>query len=81
MNPQKAQVLTASQARKKIQSTGKTIKQWALDNKYDPNRVYRILGGYEKCHYGIAFNIAVALGMRVRDDGSQIAAEAETERA
>ena len=75
MNPQKPRVLTADQARKKIKSAGKTVKQWATENGFDQNRVYRVLNGFEKCQYGKSFDIAVKLGMKTAPAAPQAAEE------
>jgi gp16 family phage-associated protein len=56
--------MTPDQVRKKFKREGKTIKSWALEHSYDPNRVYRILGGFEKCEYGASHEIAVKLGLK-----------------
>lgn len=66
--PRKKAPLTADQVREKFAKEGKTIKQWAKENNYDPNRVYRVLAGLEKCLYGKSHEIAVKLGLKVVPD-------------
>lgn len=56
--------MTPDQVRAKLKREGKTIKTWAEERGYAPNRVYRILGGFEKCDYGKSHDIAVALGLK-----------------
>lgn len=57
--------LTPAQVREKFRREGKTIKGWAIENEYDPNRVYRVLAGLDKCLYGKGHEIAVKLGLKV----------------
>lgn len=56
--------MTEQQVRQKFAREGKTIRSWAVENGYEPNRVYRILGGLEKCLYGKSHDIAVKLGLK-----------------
>ena len=56
--------MTADQVRSKFKREGRTVKGWAAENGYDANRVYRVLGGFEKCQYGKGHEIAVKLGLK-----------------
>jgi gp16 family phage-associated protein len=56
--------MTPDQVRAKFKREGKTVRAWAEENNYDPNRVYRVLGGFDKCLYGKGHDIAVALGIK-----------------
>lgn len=48
----------------RLRSQGKTIRQWALENGFNPTQVYRTLNGVEKAGYGRAHEIAVAAGIK-----------------
>lgn len=50
-----------------LRSQGKTIRQWAEENGFPPNAVYRALNGIEKGHYGQSYAILAAAGIK-RDD-------------
>lgn len=63
--PPRKKPLTADQVREKFRKEGKTVKQWAIENKFDPNRVYRVLGGFDKALYGKGYEIAVRLGLKL----------------
>lgn len=62
--------MTPDQVRAKFKREGKTLKAWAKENGYDENRVYRVMGGFEKCLYGKSHEIAVKLGLKkdVKED-------------
>lgn len=47
-----------------LSAAGKTIRQWALENGFNPTQVYRTLNGVEKAGYGRAHEIAVAAGIK-----------------
>lgn len=64
------QPLTPDQVRAKFRANGWTLKQWARDNGYPPNRVYRVMGGFEKALYGKSHEIAVKLGLKVEQHDS-----------
>ncbi len=55
---------TADQIRQEFKQRGVPISQWARDNGYPLNKVYRVLCGIEKGHYGKAHEIAVKLGLK-----------------
>lgn len=48
----------------KLRQQGKTIRQWAEENDFPPNAVYRVLNGVEKGNFGQAHDIAVAAGLK-----------------
>nr|MCP5016075.1 DNA-binding protein [Ketobacter sp.] len=56
--------LTPNDIREKFQADGITITQWANENGYKRHAVYRVLGGFDKAHYGQAHEIAVKLGLK-----------------
>ncbi|GAA5784678.1 DNA-binding protein [Chitiniphilus shinanonensis] len=56
--------MTPAQVKAKFRSEGKTFTQWAEENGYSRNQVYRVLNGTDKGHYGKAHEIAVALGLK-----------------
>jgi gp16 family phage-associated protein len=71
--PPRKKLLTPEQVKAKFHKEGKTVKQWAIENGYDPNRVYRVLGGFDKALWGKAHEIAVKLGMKAateQEDGT-----------
>ncbi len=55
---------TPQQVRERMRRDGKTLKQWALENGYRPNNVYRVMGGIDKGYYGQAHEIAMRLGLK-----------------
>lgn len=59
-----AKALTASQVKEKFRLAGKTISEWATENGYTRNEVYRVLNGQAKANYGKAHDIAVKLGLK-----------------
>ena len=56
--------MTANEVKAKFKYEGKTITQWALDNGYNRNSVYRVLNGFDKANYGRAHEIATKLGLK-----------------
>lgn len=56
--------MTPDQVKARLRREGKTITQWAAENGYARDRVYRVLGGVDKGHYGRAHEIAVKLGLK-----------------
>jgi gp16 family phage-associated protein len=56
--------MTPEQIKSRLRQQGKTITQWAAENGYPRDRVYRVLNGVDKAHYGRAHEIAVKLGMK-----------------
>lgn len=59
-----AKALTANQVKENFRQVGKTITQWASENGYTRNEVYRVLNGQSKANYGKAHDIAVKLGLK-----------------
>lgn len=59
--------LTAEQVKERFRQRGKTFTEWAEENGYTRNEVYRVLNGQAKANYGKAHDIAVKLGMKVTD--------------
>lgn len=60
--------LKPEQVKAKLKAEGKTISQWAEEHGFKRNRVYRVLNGFDKCHYGLAHEIAVALGLKIEPE-------------
>jgi len=56
--------MTPEQVKEKFQREGKTITEWAKENGYPRNAVYRVLNGFDKGFYGQAFEIANKLGLK-----------------
>ncbi|QIH08942.1 MULTISPECIES: DNA-binding protein [unclassified Pseudomonas] len=59
-----AKALTAHQVKENFRRAGKTFTQWAKENGYTRNEVYRVLNGQAKANYGKAHDIAVKLGLK-----------------
>lgn len=57
-------ILNKEQLKAKFRREGRTVAQWAKDNGYEPNRVYRVIGGFDKAYHGKAHDIAVKLGLK-----------------
>ncbi len=56
--------LTPDQVKAKLRARGVTCSDWARQNGYSPQKVIRLLNGYEKGHYGQSHEIAVKLGLK-----------------
>ncbi|MFV2950149.1 MULTISPECIES: DNA-binding protein [Pseudomonas] len=61
-----AKALSAEQVKENFRRAGKTITEWATENGYTRNEVYRVLNGQAKAHYGKAHDIAVKLGLKAK---------------
>jgi gp16 family phage-associated protein len=59
---------TPEKVRERMRSEGKTLRQWAEENGFNPGSVYRVMGGINKGHYGKAHEIAAALGIKPAPD-------------
>lgn len=64
--------ITADQVKRRFRQQGITFTDWASENGYSRNEVYRVLNGQAKAHYGKAHEIAVKLGLK--SDQTQLAA-------
>ncbi|WP_437216745.1 DNA-binding protein [Pectobacterium sp. LFLA-215] len=56
--------MTPEQVKNRFQQRGMTVTQWAQDNGYSREAVYRVLNGITKAKYGQAHEIAVKLGLK-----------------
>lgn len=56
--------MTADQVKALFRQRGITFTQWAEENGYSRNEVYRVLNGQAKANYGKAHEIAVKLGLK-----------------
>ena len=56
--------MTPEQVKASLRQQGITITQWAEQNGFPREAVYRVLNGVEKAAYGRAHDIAVALGLK-----------------
>lgn len=56
--------MTAQSFKSRLRSQGKTIRQWAKENGFPPESVYRVLNGVDKANFGRAHDIAVAAGIK-----------------
>lgn len=59
--------MTPAQVKSKFRREGKTFTQWATEQGYPRNAVYRVLNGFDKANYGRAHDIAVKLGLKNPD--------------
>ncbi|AMA05980.1 TPA: DNA-binding protein [Citrobacter freundii] len=56
--------MTPAQVKTRFQQHGITVTQWAEENGYSREAVYRVLNGITKAKYGQAHEIAVKLGLK-----------------
>lgn len=56
--------LTPSQVREHFRLQGKTLTQWAKEQGFPRQAVYRVMAGQDKAYFGRAHEIAVALGLK-----------------
>lgn len=56
--------MTAQQFKTLLRRQGKTIRNWAEENQFPPNSVYRVLNGVDKANFGRAHDIAVKAGIK-----------------
>lgn len=64
--------LTPEQVRARLRARGETLTQWAAEHGYDRRAVYRVMSGADKAWFGRAHEIAVALGLKVRNAESNV---------
>ena len=55
---------TPDQVRERFRREGKALSDWAKENGYRPEQVYRVMAGINKGYYGKAHVIAVKLGLK-----------------
>lgn len=56
--------MTPQQVKSSFQQRGMTVTQWAQDNGFPREAVYRVLNGITKAKYGQSHEIAVKLGLK-----------------
>lgn len=56
--------MTTAQFKALLRRQGKTIRQWAEENGFPPEAVYRTLNGVEKGNFGRAHEILVRAGIK-----------------
>lgn len=56
--------MTPEQVKAGLREQGITITQWASDNGYSRDLVYRVLNGFTKASYGKSHEVAVKLGLK-----------------
>ena len=61
--------MTAEQIKHKFRQNGVTFSQWARERGYKPNKVIRVINGFDKGNYGKAHEIAVQLGLKTETPG------------
>lgn len=64
--------MSSEQVKRRFRQQGITFTEWADQNGYPRNEVYRVLNGQSKAYYGRAHEIAVKLGLK--SDPEQLAA-------
>ncbi len=57
--------LTAHEAKERLYEQGKTLADFAIENGYDPQYVYKVCSGVIKGRNGRGREIMVKLGMKV----------------
>lgn len=60
--------LTPDQVRQKFHNAGMTLTQWARDNGFPRQAVYRVMAGQDKARFGQSHAIAIGLGLKLADD-------------
>ena len=55
---------TTDQVRERFRREGSSLKQWARENGFKPDAVYRVMAGINKGYYGRAHVIATKLGLK-----------------
>lgn len=61
--------MTREQIKQNFRKNGMTISDWARARGYKPNKVIRVLNGFDKGNYGKAHVIAVQLGLKAEPVG------------
>jgi gp16 family phage-associated protein len=64
MTKNSKRLLSAEEARAKLDERGLSISKWAIENRLNPNTVSDLLNGRKKGVRGDAHNAAVLLGMK-----------------
>ena len=62
--------MTPEQVKQRFRQHGQTFSQWAREHGYHPQKVIRVLNGFDKGHYGQAHEIAVKLGLKPSPDSN-----------
>lgn len=57
-------VLTPDELKERFRQNGITFADWAEENGYTRQEVYRVVNGLVKARYGKAHEIAVKLGLK-----------------
>ncbi|WP_310628169.1 DNA-binding protein [Limnohabitans sp.] len=60
--------MTPEQVKQRFRQRGKTFSQWAREHGYQPQKVIRVLNGFDKGNYGQAHEIAVKLGLKPQNN-------------
>lgn len=56
--------MTADQFKAQLRHQGKTLRQWADENGFQHDKVYRTFNGVYKGHYGEPHEILVRAGVK-----------------
>lgn len=60
--------MTIDQFKSLLRCQGKTIRQWAEENNFPPEAVYRVLNGVLKGNHGRAHDILARAGIKQPDE-------------
>jgi len=60
----KKTTVTPEQLKADFEARGESFANWARENGYLPNKVYRVVNGLDKAKRGRAHEIAVKLGLK-----------------
>lgn len=73
--------LTPEQVRERMRARGMTVSRWAREHGYPLQAVYRVMGGQSKGYFGQAYDIAVALGLKLApaDESTDATADRNTQ--
>lgn len=55
---------TPEQVKKEFLDNGIPVSNWAIENNFAPQEVYKVLNGQSKGNFGRAHQIAVRLGLK-----------------
>lgn len=56
--------MTPDELKKRFADEGRTFTDWAKENGYRRNEVYKVVNGFSKAKRGKGHDIAVALGLK-----------------
>lgn len=63
--------MTREELKKQFETNGISFAEWARQNGFKPNDVHRVVSGFSKAKRGLGHKIAVKLGLKQPDSGTQ----------